>query len=503
MIALPPATQAAVLASLRPAERRALQWAWRPLWARPEQLAPGSPGAAPVYRGRPGFLDALRAGKVEQVQVGPSDWTTWLVLAGRGTGKTRTGAEWIIEQAKRGPDQAPISLVGATADDVRDAMICPTREPGLSGIMAVSEPGFMPQYKPSLRKLVWPNRAVAHLYSADEPERFRGKQHGKVWADELCAWQYATIAWDQLQFGLRLGPAPQALVTTTPKPKPVLVGDRPGMGTTVGLLNDPNTVITRGRSYDNMANLAPAYVKAIIKKYEGTRLGRQELDAEVLMDILGALWTQTLIDNARVPALPPGVNLQRIVVAVDPQASAGTGETDQPDLPETGIVAAGVGWCRCRAKGTEGEPELHGFVLEDVSGSYSPGTWGEIAVSAYDRQQADRIVGEQNNGGAMVEHTVRTVRKEVSYEAVHASQGKRTRAEPVAALYEQGKVHHVGGHPLLEDQLCTWQPLVGGPSPNRLDALVWAISKLMIVEPETVAEQWARADPSTWDFGDS
>lgn len=466
---LPPEHRHQVLQGLNQAQANRLLADWR-FWARAEQLAPGSDGAAPVLRGRPGLADLLRARKAPVLEQ-TSDWLVWLLLAGRGFGKTRTGGEWIIEQAKNGARQAPISLVGATTEDVRDAMICPDRKEGESGILAISASDFMPRYEPSHRRLRWPNGAVANLYSADEPDRLRGKQHGKVWADELLAWRRPE-AWDMLQLGLRLGPNPQAVVTTTPKAKPLLVGGR--RGGQVGLLHERSTVITRGSSYVNRVNLAEAYVSNVLVKYEGTRLGRQELYAEILADVEGALWALGMIDGSRwgSRALP---QFKRVVVAIDPQASAGTGATNQPDEPETGIVVAATAECWCRG-GDEGE--LHAFVLEDASGSWSPNQWGRRAVDCYRTQQADRVIGEQNNGGAMVESTVRTVDPHVAYKAVHASQGKRTRAEPVAALYEQGKVHHVGAMPILEDQLCTWDGT--GPSPNRLDACVWAISELML-----------------------
>lgn len=490
LMLLPGPQRREVLASLPPAASRALQYAWRELWARPDQLAPGSPGAAPAIRGRPGLVDAIRQKKTPEPEHA-MDWVIWLLLGGRGSGKTRTGAQQVIEWAQLGR-QPPIALVGATSADVRDVMVCPTPQPDQSGILAISEPGFRPRYLASKRALVWPNGVTAYLYSADEPERLRGPQHGKAWADDVAAWKRTTreAAWDMLLLGLRLGDKPQVVVTTTPKPIPWLVGARTANGA-LGLLNDRNVMITRSRTDDNRGNLAETYLRTVVGKYEGTRLGRQELGAEILTDVEGALWKQTMFDLLRVATLEAaGVELSRIVVAIDPQASEGTGETDRPEGPETGIVIAGVGTCGCKGRGKD---EEHGFVLEDVSGNFSPNDWASKAVNGSKRHGADRIIGEQNNGGVMVENTVRTVDRNASYSGVHASRGKRTRAEPIAALYEQGKVHHVGPAPelaLLEDQLATWDGT--GTSPNRLDALVWALTELMLVGEESVASKWAR-----------
>lgn len=369
------------------------------------------------------------------------DWRAWLICAGRGFGKTRTGAETVRIWAEDDP-KARIALVGRTAADVRDVMV-----EGESGILAVCPEKQRPVYEPSKRRLTWPNGAIATTYSADEPNLLRGPQHTKAWVDELAAWRYPD-AWDQLQLGLRLGSNPQVIVTTTPRPTKIIRE----------LLKAPTTHVTRGSTYENKANLAPAFLEAIIRKYEGTTMGRQELYAEVLDEMPGALWTRALLDGCRVSQAP---QLTRIVVAIDPAATA-TSESD-----ETGIVVAAMGL------------DKHCYVLADLSGRYSPDKWGGIAVREYRQRQADRIVYETNQGGDMVAHTLRTVDPNAALKGVRASRGKAARAEPVAALYEQRRVHHVGVFAELEDQLCNWAP-GAGDSPDRLDALVWAVSELML-----------------------
>lgn len=332
-------------------------------------------------------------------------------------------------------------MVGPTAADVRDTMI-----EGESGLLAIAPSWCRPQYEPSKRRVTWPNGAMAVAFSADEPDRLRGPQHDAAWCDELCSWRYPE-AWDMLSLGLRLGNDPRAVVTTTPKPIKILKT----------LLADPTTAVTRGSTYDNLANLARAFATEIIKRYEGTRLGRQELYADILEDVEGALWTRAMIEPLRVSVLPP---LIRVVVAIDPAT------TDSEESDETGIVIAGLG------------RDGHGYVIEDATIKASPDGWGRRAVDAYHRHQADRIIGEANNGGDMVEYVIRTVDADVSYRKVHASRGKQTRAEPIAALYEQGRVHHLGALGQLEDQMCTWVP--GARSPDRMDAMVWALTELML-----------------------
>ena len=374
------------------------------------------------------------------------DWLTWLILAGRGWGKTRTGAEWVQENVTR---YGRWLLAGRTSGDLRDIMI-----EGESGILRIARDPHRPTYEPSKRRLVWPNGAVAALRSADEPEGFRGLQAEAVWADELAAWEYPE-AWDQLQLGVRLGSRPRQVVTTTPRPTKIIRD----------LLADEGTVATRGSTYDNRANLAPDFFRQIVKRYEGTRLGRQELHAEILDDIPGALWTRETIRIFPPPRIQRHgeleLDLARVVVAIDPAVTSGE------DSDETGIVVAGL------------DVTGKGHVLADRSCRLGPDGWARRAIQSYRDFGADRIVAEVNNGGDMVESVLRAVDPNIPYTAVHASRGKRIRAEPVAALYEQGKVTHAEPFPELEDQLCTFTP-ESGESPDRLDALVWAITHLML-----------------------
>ena len=409
LLAAKPELRDAALGALTEAEADALLHDWEGTWARPEQLPPAWA------------------------------WRVWLILAGRGFGKTRTGAEWVRASVKRYP---LVNIIGATADDARDIMI-----EGESGILGICSNGERPVYKPARRALEWPNGARTLIFTADEPERLRGKQHMRLWADEVAAWRYPD-AWDQAMLGLRLGDDPRAVVTTTPKPVR-LVRE---------LLAAKTTAVTRGSTYDNAANLAPAFLEQIVTKYEGTRLGRQELEAELLDDVPGALWTRSVLDALRVEAAP---DLQRVVVGIDPAVTSGEA------ADETGLLVAG--------KGVDG----HLYVLADRTCRLSPDGWARRAVAAYREFRGDRVVAEVNNGGEMVEHTLRTVDPYVPYTAVHASRGKRVRAEPVAALYEQGRVHHVGGFPDLEDQMCNFTPDGYDGSPDRVDALVWAITDLM------------------------
>lgn len=394
-----------VMEELSPEDALTILYDWG-LWARSNQLTPAG------------------------------DWQTWMLLAGRGFGKTRTGAEFVRDEVHK---VGRFALVAPTAADARDVMV-----EGESGILAISPPWDMPKYEPSKRRLTWPDGALATLYSADEPRRLRGPQHGGAWADELCAWRYEET-WDMLMFGLRLGKNPRCVVTTTPRPTKQLRE----------ILKSPGTHVTRGSTYDNAANLAKPFLQKIITKYEGTRLGRQELNAELLEDTPGALWKRSLIDDSRVSKAP---DLVRVVVSIDPST------TNNSESDEAGIVVAGLA-------------ENHEFyVLDDLSRQDTPLGWARAAIAAYRKYTADRIVAESNNGGLMVEVTIRSVDDGVPVTLVWASRGKHTRAEPISALYEQGKVHHVGAFGALEDELCTWVP--GDASPNRLDALVWAITEL-------------------------
>ena len=375
-------------------------------------------------------------------QISPSgDWFVWLLRSGRGFGKTRAGAEWVIKRVNQGFKK--IALVGQTKADVRDTMI----ELGESSILKISPPWNMPSYESSKRRVTWPNGAVATAFSGDEPDQLRGPGHDTAWVDELAKFKYAEETWSNLMFGLREGPNPRVCVTTTPRPIKIIKE----------LLKNPRTVDVRGSSYDNIENLSFDYQEMVLKKYEGTRLGRQEIEGEILDDNPDALWSRGLLEKNRVVRHPP---LVRIAVAIDPEATA------NEESAETGIVAAGLG------------SDGHGYVLEDASLRASPQKWGNAAATLYYKLSADRIVGEVNNGGDMVEHVIRTVDKKIPFKKVWASRGKLIRAEPVSALYEQGRVHHVGMFAELEDQLCEWVP--GAKSPDRLDALVWAITELMI-----------------------
>lgn len=396
-------------------EAQALLYDWS-FWARPKQLPPSG------------------------------DWFCWLIRSGRGFGKTRTGAQWVIDRAKQYP-QYPIALVGQSKADVRDTMI----ELGDSSILKCAPPWFMPEYEPSKRRLTFPNGAVAVVYSGDEPDQLRGPQHGSAWVDELAKFKYPQETWDNLEFGLRLGAHPQACVTTTPRPIPIIKA----------LIADADTVDVRGTTYENWANLSDRFVERVVQKYENTSLGRQELHGELIDDDPAALWKRSQIDAARVTQAPA---LKRIVVGVDPAATANASSD------ETGIVVAGLG--------VDGD----GYVLDDKTLSASPDGWARQAVAAFHTHKADRIVAEVNNGGDMVEFTIRTVEKSIAFKQVRASRGKQTRAEPIAALYEQGKVHHVGSFALLEDQMCQWVP-GDADSPDRVDALVWALSDLLL-KPE-------------------
>ena len=317
---------------------------------------------------------------------------------------------------------------------------------GESGILS-SAGENRPLYEPSKRRLTWPNGAVATCYSGDEPDQLRGPQHDGAWLDELAKYRYADDTWSNLDLGLRLGESPQVVITTTPRPIKILRE----------LMDDRLVRTTRGSTYANLPNLAESFAQRIIDKYEGTRLGRQELHAEILDDVPGALWQRTHIDDARRTSPP---QCERVVVAIDPAVSSGE------DADETGIIVSGKLADRA-------------YVMEDLSGHYTPQEWASVALKAYYRHDADRIVAEINQGGDMVEHTIRTLDRNASYKGVRAARGKMTRAEPIAALYEQGRVHHCGMFAALEDQLCTYTHDTKD-SPDRLDAMVWALTDLML-----------------------
>jgi len=397
-------------------ELESLKSLW-PFWARPDQLIP------------------------------PGDWIYWLPLAGRGWGKTRTGAETLRQWAR---DFPLVNLIGATADDVRDVMV-----EGESGVLAVCPRDERPRYVAHRRRLDWPNGAKSLLFSAEEPERLRGKQHQKLWCDELAAWRYPE-AWDQAVFGLRLGKKPQAIITTTPRPTKLMRE----------LLADPLTHSTRHSTFENIGNLAENFLDRVVGKYEGTRLGRQELHAEMLLDAPGALWTRILLEQAQA-GRDEAPKLTRIVVAVDPPATSGE------SADECGMIVAGLAADR----------RVH--ILADLTRQgETPLTWASRAVEAYRNFKADCIVAEVNNGGEMIETLIRQVDANVPYRAVRASRGKFARAEPVAALYEQNRVRHCGIFAKLEDQMCLMTPdfdrARAGYSPDRVDALVWAVTALAL-----------------------
>ena len=411
------------LSSLSDKAKAELRYSWD-FWARPNQLEP------------------------------EGDWTTWLILAGRGFGKTRTGAEWVRKNVcgdtpLSGGKCRHIALVAETAPDARDVMVL-----GPAGLLACHPKDFRPTYYPSKRLVEWPNGAQAILFNAVEPDQLRGPQFDLAWCDELAKWRYAGETWDQLQFGLRLGDHPRQIVTTTPRPIPVVRR----------LIADENTIVTRGRTFDNASNLAAPFLRTIEERYGGTRLGRQELDGEVLDDIPGALWNREIIDNARRKEAPE--DLSRVVIAVDPAASSGE------DADETGIIGVGVS--------TDGDGVTRGYILADRSCRGTPEEWARKAVNLYRELQADKIVAEKNNGGEMVSSIIKAVDRTVPVQLVHASRGKVVRAEPISALYEQGRVHHVGRFDELEDQMCMFSqdmPRTEG-SPDRVDALVWGVTSV-------------------------
>lgn len=396
-----------------------LRWDWD-FWARPNQKAP------------------------------EGEWNTWLVLAGRGFGKTRMGSEWIRKLAHEYPG-CRIALVAETAADARDVMI-----KGDSGLLSVDPTLSEDSWSPTNRCLTWPNGSKAYTYNGTTPDQLRGPQHHFAWVDELAKFEYMQDAWDQLQFGLRLGEHPKCLVTTTPRPLPLIKK----------LIDDPDTVVTRGSTLDNQANLAKSTVKQLYERYGGTRLGRQELNGEILGDIPGALWSRELIDNARVKEVPE--DLERVFVAVDPATSSEEG------ADEHGIVVVGL------ARDDEGY--ARGYVLEDATCKGTPEDWAKQVVRMYRKWEADKVIAEKNQGGEMVASVLKAQDRTLPVKLVHATRGKVVRAEPISALYEQGRIHHVGSHDLLEDQMCTFSVdqvrNSSTGSPDRVDALVWGLTEI-------------------------
>lgn len=376
------------------------------------------------------------------------DWTTWLVLGGRGAGKTRTGAEWIHQRVAAGAGR--IALVAETYADGREVMVS-----GPSGLLATGFPAAPPRYEPSRRRVVWESGAVAHLFSAEDPEGLRGYQFDTAWSDELAKWPYPDETWSNLQMGLRLGDQPRQVVTTTPR--------------SVKLLKDmmarPSTEISRASSYANRPNLAESFFTEIAAIYEGTALGRQELLGELIEDRDGALWSWTMIEAAR--AEKPA-RFERIVIAVDPPVTA----TSKSDA--CGIVIAGLG------------PDGLGYVLADATVSgLSPAAWAGRVCGLFHTHEADRVVAEVNQGGDLVKEVLRTADPTVPVKGVRASRGKIIRAEPIAALYEQGRVRHCAKLEALEDQMTSFTGASGEGSPDRLDALVWALTELMLTPRST------------------
>jgi phage terminase large subunit-like protein len=417
LIALRPMERLRRLARLTQGECDELLFSWR-AWARDDQLPP------------------------------PGEWVTWrLILAGRGAGKTRTGAETVRQWAQK---YSPVNLIGATAADVRDVMVL-----GESGVLACCRRAERPTYARSARRLTWPNGSMTLLFSAEEPDRLRGEQHMKLWCDELAAWRYPET-FDQALLGLRVGDRPQVVVTTTPRPIKIIRD----------LVADRDAVVTRGVTFDNRDFLARAFIKRIAERYAGRRLGQQEIFAEILEETPGALWTRELIERWRVPGASAPREFREIVVAVDPPAISGA------RADECGVIVA--------ARAENGDV----YVLADLSSQGdTPAGWSQRVAAAYRRYRANRVVAESNNGGEMVADVLRQCDANLPVRLVTATRGKYLRAEPVAAAYERGLVHHVGAFAKLEDQLCALTPdfdaRSAGYSPDRADALVWAIADLI------------------------
>jgi phage terminase large subunit-like protein len=408
-----------LLESLSEAEAEALLYDWR-FWARPSQIEP------------------------------PGDWRFWFFKAGRGAGKTRSAAEWVIEQVRSSPTPIRIALVGKTPADARDVMVN-----GDAGIIQRSPPWFCPVYHSSKRLVLWPNGSTATLYSSYQYDTLRGPAHHIAWADEIASWRYPDATFSNLDFGLRLGENPRCVISSTPRPirlvKDLIARD------------GKDVVVTGGSTYDNRANLPKAFLDAIIRRYEGTPLGEQEIHARVIGDTPGALWRRAMIDATRVVRHP---DLVRVVVGVDPQ---GTKSADGEEAThETGIICAGLG------------EDGHGYVFDDASIDDLPDKWAAAVVACFNRFGADLVCGEVNFGGQMVEWTIRTVQPLIPFKPVVASRGKYIRAEPISALYAQGRVHHVGMFGGLEDEMCSYVSRPGARSPNRLDALVIGLTELML-----------------------
>lgn len=415
LASLPVEERLAAISELSEDEAQTILYTWR-VWARPDQLEP------------------------------KEEYDVWLLLGGRGSGKTRTGAEtvrsWIEDRGL-----SRLAFVAETKADTRDVMV-----EGESGLLAISPPWNYPNYEPSKRLVTWPNGAEALLFSGDDPDQLRGPQFEAAWVDELAKFRYAQQTWDNLELSVRLGFHPRKLVTTTPRNIQVIKD----------LVVDPYCITTKSTTFDNIPNLAAPFIRRVIGRFKGTRMGRQELYAHILEDVEGAIFTHARNEEHRVLTPPP---FERVVVAVDPAVGKGD------DVDEVGISVCG--------KGVDG----HGYTLADLSGDYAsnPAKWGKLAVDAYHEFKASKLVAEVNQGGVLVEQVCRSVDDSINYDGIHASERKEARAEPVAGLDEQGKIHHVGGFAKLEDQQTsmTARGFKGTGSPDRLDAWVYAMTELM------------------------
>ncbi|MFL5289402.1 MAG: DNA-packaging protein [Rhodopila sp.] len=399
----------------------------------------------------------------------PPPWRLWLLCAGRGAGKSWTGAQWVRHQIETGRRRS-VCLLAPTHLAGRKIMV-------EDGLLRLCPPDNMPVYEMATGIVRWKNGGVCHLLSSETPDRIRGFNFDAAWCDEIGAWENAEDTWDQLSFALRLtgplGDEPQIVGTTTPRNTKLLRR----------ILADPGTVVTRATTYDNRANLNAAVLNHLEARYASTRIGRQELLGEMLIDVEGAMWSRSMLDECRVEHAPP--DLRRIAVAVDPAGSSNR------NSDETGIIVAGV------------DRAGIGYVLKDLSGKYSPETWARKAISAYKTWRADRIICERNYGGDMVMSTLKSVDPGVPVKMVVASRGKAIRAEPVASLYEQGRIKHVGNLNQLEDQLAEWDPAANGPSPDRLDAAVWALTELMGRPPMSISKEFLAkiSDPTYFPEG--
>lgn len=408
--------------------RRAQNEAWRPFYCK-----------NPTCDGKPHDEWTWNHARADQRPPTDPDWFLWLLLSGRGAGKTRTGAEYTQRMTEVVPR---IAIVAATGADVRDTCL-----EGESGILTIARPGWRAEYQPSKRRLTWPNGCIGTTFSAEEPDRLRGPEHGYAWIDEPAHWPLLVDAWDNLLFGLRIGKRPRVVATSTPKPRPWVKEQ----------VKDPRTRVARASTYANLDNLAPTFAETVIKRFEGTRLGRQELYGEVLEDVEGALWTWDMIEPHRVPR-PDGFD--RVVVGVDPAGTA------KPSSDETGIIVMA-------------NIADHLYVLADRSGRYSPFGWAKVIEAAVDDFAADAVIVETNFGNDLVISNLKQASVKARVIGVQSRRGKSIRAEPVVGVYEQGRVHHCAVLAELEEELTTWQPYESRDSPNRLDALVHAATALI------------------------